>query len=94
MVDLYALTNPQHTPWRVPSRVLYQDVPCRNCYRSVCPENHHACLAGVEPERVIEAALELAKECGGRSTEADARAAVAPHALGRGPLPSIAEGVR
>src|SRR5690606_25549463 len=23
VVDLYALTNPQHTPWRVPSRVLW-----------------------------------------------------------------------
>src|SRR5690606_8778075 len=23
VVDLYALTNPQHTPWQVPSRVLY-----------------------------------------------------------------------
>jgi len=59
VVDLYALTNPQHTPWRVPSRVLYQDVPCRICYRSVCPEGHHLCLDGVAPERVVEAALEL-----------------------------------
>jgi lipopolysaccharide heptosyltransferase II len=27
VVVLYAKTNPQHTPWRVPSRVLYFDVP-------------------------------------------------------------------
>ena len=26
-VVLYAKTNPQHTPWQVPSRVLYFDVP-------------------------------------------------------------------
>jgi lipopolysaccharide heptosyltransferase II len=59
VVDLYALTNPQHTPWQVPHRVLYQDVPCKYCYRSVCPEGHHACLAGVAPERVDAAAREL-----------------------------------
>ncbi|HEX2141658.1 MAG TPA: glycosyltransferase family 9 protein, partial [Candidatus Limnocylindria bacterium] len=28
----YAQTNPQHTPWNVPARVLTRDVPCRNCY--------------------------------------------------------------
>lgn len=27
VVVLYAMTNPQHTPWRVPSRVLYFEVP-------------------------------------------------------------------
>jgi lipopolysaccharide heptosyltransferase II len=59
VVDLYALTNPQHTPWRVRSRVLFQDVPCRFCFKSTCPAGHHACLAGVEPERVVEAVLEL-----------------------------------
>lgn len=59
VVDLYALTNPQHTPWEVRSRVLYHDVPCRNCYRSVCPQGHHDCLKRVAPETVAAAALEL-----------------------------------
>lgn len=59
VVDLYALTNPQHTPWRVKSRVLYHDVPCRNCYKSVCPAGHHDCLRRVPPERVAAAAVEL-----------------------------------
>jgi ADP-heptose:LPS heptosyltransferase len=59
VVDLYALTNPQHTPWQVESRVLFHDVPCRNCYKSVCPQRHHLCLAGVEPWRVVEAARSL-----------------------------------
>lgn len=59
VVDLYALTNPQHTPWQVPHRVLYHDVPCRNCYKSVCPQGHHDCLRGVAPARVVRAAREL-----------------------------------
>ncbi|WP_140626483.1 glycosyltransferase family 9 protein [Methylibium rhizosphaerae] len=59
VVDLYALTNPQHTPWRVPSRVLNRDVPCRNCLKSVCPEGHHNCLRLVTPEEVAQAAHEL-----------------------------------
>jgi lipopolysaccharide heptosyltransferase II len=59
VVDLYALTNPQHTPWRVPHVVLNRDVPCRNCYRSICPESHHACLAGVEPAEISRAAMSL-----------------------------------
>ncbi|MGE5638714.1 MAG: lipopolysaccharide heptosyltransferase II [Clostridia bacterium] len=59
VVDLYALTNPQHTPWRVKSRVLFHDVPCRNCYKSRCPHGHNDCLRRVEPERVAAAAQEL-----------------------------------
>jgi lipopolysaccharide heptosyltransferase II len=59
VVDLYALTNPQHRPWRIPSRVLSFDVPCKNCYRSVCPEGHHACLRNVTPREVVAAVLDL-----------------------------------
>lgn len=59
VVDLYALTNLQHTPWRVESRVLYHDVPCKNCYKSVCPIGHHDCLRRVPPEAVARAAVEL-----------------------------------
>jgi lipopolysaccharide heptosyltransferase II len=59
VVDLYALTNPQHTPWQVPNRVLFHDVACRNCYKSSCPLGHHNCLRLVEPETVAAAALEL-----------------------------------
>jgi lipopolysaccharide heptosyltransferase II len=59
VVDLYALTNPQHTPWQVANRVLFHDVPCRNCYKSVCPKGHNDCLRRVEPERVASAAHEL-----------------------------------
>lgn len=60
VVVLYALTNPQHTPWQVPSRVLFHDVPCRFCYRSICPAGHHRCLRLVPPAAVVAATLELA----------------------------------
>ena len=59
LVDLYALTNPQHTPWGVPHRVLYHDVDCKYCYKSACPRGHHACLRGLAPARVVAAALAL-----------------------------------
>ncbi|MBI0328321.1 glycosyltransferase family 9 protein [Burkholderia plantarii] len=59
VVDLYALTNPQHAPWQTPHRVLFRDVECRWCYRGVCPQQHHGCLLGVTPDEVAAAALEL-----------------------------------
>jgi len=59
VVDLYALTNPQHTPWLVRGRVLYHDVPCRFCLKSICPEGHQLCLRGVSPEQVADAVAEL-----------------------------------
>jgi ADP-heptose:LPS heptosyltransferase len=62
VVDLYALTNPQHTPWQVPARVLSHDVPCRNCQQSVCAEVHHGCLRGIEPRQIAGAASELMQE--------------------------------
>jgi lipopolysaccharide heptosyltransferase II len=66
VVDLYALTNPQHTPWQSPHRVLFHDVPCRHCFKSVCPEGHHACLREVQPAAVVQAALELLHEASAR----------------------------
>jgi len=59
VVDLYALTNPQHVPWRVPHRLLYRDVPCRYCYQSVCPTGHNDCLAQVTAAEVADAVREL-----------------------------------
>src|SRR5262249_5393313 len=64
VVDLYALTNPQHTPWGVPNRVLSHDVPCKYCYKSICPEGHHNCLRLVAPEAVVAAACELLSAMG------------------------------
>jgi ADP-heptose:LPS heptosyltransferase len=59
VVVLYALTNPQHTPWAVPCRVLNHDVPCQPCYKSLCPEGHHDCLRKVAPMEIVRAVREL-----------------------------------
>jgi len=59
LVDLYAMTNPQHTPWQVRNRLLYHDVPCRFCLKSVCPQGHNECLAGIAPSSVVEAVCSL-----------------------------------
>lgn len=62
VVDLYALTNPQHTPWKVRNRVLFKDVPCRFCYKSVCPGGDNACISRVSPAEVADAACALLEE--------------------------------
>lgn len=59
VVDLYALTNPQHAPWRVRHRLLFQPVPCQSCYQSVCPRGDNRCLSEVAPESVVAAVQEL-----------------------------------
>jgi ADP-heptose:LPS heptosyltransferase len=80
VVDLFALTNSQHTPWMVLCLVLYHDVPCRWCCKSVCPQGHHDCQRLVPPDAVVRAALELLRpvsreasaERGGPPRSADA----------------------
>lgn len=79
VVDLYALTNPQHTPWRVASRVLSHDVPCKYCYRSVCPEGHNACLNGVPPEEIAHAAQQLLETVCTRSESTPPSMIAPPH---------------
>lgn len=59
VVTLYAQTNPQHTPWQARARVLWQDVPCRHCLKSVCPQEHQRCLMDVGVAQVVQAAGEL-----------------------------------
>jgi lipopolysaccharide heptosyltransferase II len=65
VVDLYALTNLQHMPWMVPSRVLFHDVACKECLASVCPVGHHACLRLVHPSAVVDAANDLLRQTSG-----------------------------
>jgi len=53
------MTNPQHTPWQVRNRLLYHDVPCRFCMKSVCPQGHNECLSKIAPAQVVEAVSSL-----------------------------------
>lgn len=64
VVVLYAHTNPQHTPWQVPSHVLYFDVPpaqrSRNpllvyTYQRTVPQP----VRDATPAQIVEAALQL-----------------------------------
>ena len=78
VVVLYALTNPQHTPWQVPSRVLFHEVPCRDCLRSTCPMGHHDCLRQVPPQAVAQAALDLLQAAAGAPASRSGGAAGRP----------------
>ncbi|MEW5895798.1 MAG: glycosyltransferase family 9 protein [Candidatus Omnitrophota bacterium] len=62
VVVLYALTNPQHCPWNVPSRVLFMETDCGFCYKSICPKGHHQCLDSISPENIVTAIHDLLKE--------------------------------
>ncbi len=59
VVDVYADTNPQHTPWRVAHRVLYFDVACKACARNICAADHSGPRREVQPQEVVRAALDL-----------------------------------
>ncbi len=59
VVDIYALTAPDHTPWAVPHRVVSHEVSCKHCYQSICPEGHGNCLRMIAPDEVLAAVQEL-----------------------------------
>lgn len=91
----YALTNRQHAPWGVPTRVLTHDVPCRDCRRSTCPLVHHLCLRGIPSDAVVDAARDLLAATRGRSTalglrsEGDDRAPLGGLVVPEDPRPSV-----
>lgn len=78
VIDIYAMTNPQHTPWDTPQRVVFQDVPCRWCYKSRCPEVHHRCMTGIDAQTVVEHALDLLQETGANGIQSATRIAPSP----------------
>jgi lipopolysaccharide heptosyltransferase II len=64
VVVLYAATNPQHTPWQVPHKVLYFDVPEERRSKNVIIEYAYEKAfpqtpAMVAPQQIVEAAKEL-----------------------------------
>jgi hypothetical protein len=42
--------------------VLSHDVPCRNCFKSVCPAGHNDCLRRIPAVAVANAARDLLAE--------------------------------
>lgn len=72
VVVLYALTNPQHTPWQVPHRVLPFDVPpeleSRNVLVRLGARRAFRVPAGMpSPDVVVEAVIDLLEERPGGS---------------------------
>jgi heptosyltransferase II len=60
VVTLIGPTDPRHTAHLLENqRVLFEDVACRPCGRSVCPIGDQRCLVRLAPERVVAAASEL-----------------------------------
>ncbi len=47
------------------SRTLFHDVPCRFCYKSICPMGHQHCLSLVPPQAVVDATLGLLQDTAG-----------------------------
>ena len=66
VVVVYAKTNPQHTPWMVPNRVLYMDVAEHLCSRNVLLQQFpEPAEPKVTLERIVEAVRELRKQTEG-----------------------------
>jgi heptosyltransferase-2 len=60
VVSLLGPTDPRHTAHLLErQRVLFEDVACRPCGRSVCPIGDQRCLVRLAPERAVAAAAEL-----------------------------------
>lgn len=59
VVDVYAATNPQHTPWQTPHRLLTFDVECKACARNICAADHSGPRREVQPQDIVRAAVEL-----------------------------------
>jgi len=60
VVTLMGPTDPRHTAHLLErQRVLFEDVACRPCGRSVCPIGDQRCLVRLAPERAVAAAAEL-----------------------------------
>src|SRR5690606_34242819 len=59
VVDIYALTNPQHTPWMVKHSLLFHEVSCAYCYKSTCPLDHNNCINLVSPQKIFQETLAL-----------------------------------
>jgi lipopolysaccharide heptosyltransferase II len=63
VVVLYAKTNPQHTPWQVPNRVLYFEVPVSLRSKNVLLQQFPETIPSTaSPKAIVQAVSELMVE--------------------------------
>jgi lipopolysaccharide heptosyltransferase II len=63
VVVLYAMTNPQHTPWQVENRVLYFEVPPHLRSKNVLLQQFPgAAQPKASPDAIVEAVREISRE--------------------------------
>ena len=67
VVALFGSTVPElgFAPAGAGHRIVQREMSCRPCHvhgRKECPLKHHACLRGIEPDEVFEAATTLAAQ--------------------------------
>ena len=55
LVAVYGATSPGFTPPLSPQAVTarLEGVDCAPCFKRVCPLQHHRCMVGLEPERIV-----------------------------------------
>ena len=60
-VAIFGPTNHVQTcQWRNPRfAIVRHEVPCAPCMQRTCPLGHHACMRGIEPQQVLDAAWKL-----------------------------------
>lgn len=59
VVVLYALTNIQHTPWKIPNQVIFFDSICTDCKRGMCFISHKSKYPIPLPEEIISKTMNL-----------------------------------
>jgi heptosyltransferase-2 len=60
VITLIGPTDPRHTAHHLErQRVLFEDVACRPCGKSICPIGDQRCLVRLAPDRAVAAAAEL-----------------------------------
>ncbi len=55
-VGIYGSTSPEFTPPLTDTAMIFgEDLPCRPCFRRVCPYGHTDCLRKLKPEKLFPA---------------------------------------
>jgi heptosyltransferase II len=56
VITLYGPTDPAWTTtYNVPEIAVQENLPCRACYKAICPLQHHRCMEDIDVTRVLAA---------------------------------------